>query len=69
MWLIIHNTTGSNPALTMMLVGFFDSILGSTGLVVRCDDIRVESVDCFAGYITFECRRGGIGRMALAVLA
>ena len=68
MWLITHNMTGSNFSLAMVPAGSFDSISDLTELVAHRDDVRVEGVDCFAGHIAFGYRRGGIGRVALAVL-
>lgn len=69
MWLITHNMTGSNFALAMAPVGSFAGLEDLTELVAHRDDVRVEGVDCFAGHIAFGYRRGGIGRVALAVLA
>nr|WP_120491831.1 S9 family peptidase [Corynebacterium lactis] len=68
MWMVTHNMTGSNFALAMVPVGSFDSVDDLTELVAHRDDVRVEGVDCFAGHLAFGYRRGGIGRVALAVL-
>ncbi|ALA68010.1 S9 family peptidase [Corynebacterium lactis] len=68
MWMITHNMTGSNFALAMVPVGTFDSVEDLTELVAHRDDVRVEGVDCFAGHLAFGYRRGGIGRVALAIL-
>lgn len=64
-WLITHNLTGPDFALSICDAGPIGDVSDLKDLVPHLPGRRIEGVDCFASFIVLAYREGGIGRLSL----
>ena len=67
-WVVTHNAHGANFCVATVPVGAYPPLRELDVLVEHSDSVRIEGVDTYRDFMFMGYRRGGIPRLAVAML-